>query len=214
MTRLTMLHFFQSIVLFVQFSGSTLPNIFFKKISAGSKPLEEYTIPKGTITRIMRQVLPQDSRVTGGAKDTMDQCIVQFSTALVRAATQECRRDRRLTITADDLIVGFANLGLADYVQPMSVYLRLYRETVNNQQQAVAPPAPTVQRGTTTAVPPPPPNLTLQLGLPSVPDVTELARDTDVYALWHGAAPAAGSTTSASSVAPMPPPAADGDEDE
>jgi hypothetical protein len=61
----------------------------------------------------------------------MDQCIVQFSTVLTQAAMQECRRDQRLTITAADLIVGFANLGLADYVQPMSEYLRLYRENVN-----------------------------------------------------------------------------------
>jgi histone H3/H4 len=78
----------------------------------------------------MRQVLPQDSRVTSAAKETMDEYVVQFCTALTRAAMQECHRDRRLTITADDLIAGFARLGLAYYVQPMSEFLRLYRENV------------------------------------------------------------------------------------
>lgn len=62
---------------------------------------------------------------------------MQFSTVLTRVAMQEYWREWRLTITADDLIVGFANLGLADYVQPMSEYLRLYREHVN--QHSVAP---------------------------------------------------------------------------
>ena len=44
---------------------------------------------------------------------------------------QECQQDQRLTITADDLIIGIANLGLADYMQAMSEYLRLYCENVN-----------------------------------------------------------------------------------
>jgi histidinol-phosphate/aromatic aminotransferase/cobyric acid decarboxylase-like protein len=64
------------------------PNNFFL-MSVGSKPPEEYTIPKGTITRIMRQVLPKDSRVTSGAKETMDQYIVQFCAALTRVVV--CR---------------------------------------------------------------------------------------------------------------------------
>jgi histone H3/H4 len=83
------------------------------------------------MTRIVRQVLPQDSRVTSGAKEILDQCIMQFSAVLTHAARQECRRDGRLTIIADDLFVGLANLVLADYVEPMSEYLRLYRESVN-----------------------------------------------------------------------------------
>ncbi|CAD6265816.1 unnamed protein product [Miscanthus lutarioriparius] len=178
----------------------------------GSKPTEEYTIPKATITRIMRQVLPQDSRVTSGAKETMDQCIVEFSAVLTRAAMQECHRDRRLTISADDLIAGIARLGFADYVQPMSEFLRLYRENAN--QQGIAPPAPLAPPAPVvpgvdeeTAVPPPPPSpdLTLQLGLPSVPDVTKLAPCTDVYAMWPGGPPAAAGT----SLASMPQPAVD-----
>ena len=60
------------------------------------------------------------------AKETMDQCIMQFFAALTRAAMQECRQDRRLTITGNNLIVGFASLGLVDYVQLMTEYLCLY----------------------------------------------------------------------------------------
>jgi histone H3/H4 len=163
----------------------------------------------------MRQVLPQDSRVTSGAKKTLDKCIVQFSAVLTRAARQECRRYGRLTITADDLIAGLANLGLADYMEPMFEYLRVYRVNVN--QQAVAPPAPpappapmapTVQEETAVPLPPPSPDLTMQLGVASVPDVTDLAPRTDVYALSPRGVPVA----AGSSLAPMLPPAAD-DED-
>jgi hypothetical protein len=55
---------------------------------------------------------------------------------------------------------------------------------------------------------PPSPDLTLQLGMPSMPDVTELAPRTDMYELWPGAAPAA-----STSLAPMPPPASDNEDE-
>jgi histone H3/H4 len=78
----------------------------------------------------MGQIQPHDSRVSSDAKETMDQCIVQFSMALTRAAMQEFRQDRCLTtITGNDLIIGFASLGLVDYVQPITEYLYLYHES-------------------------------------------------------------------------------------
>ncbi|XP_066373263.1 uncharacterized protein [Miscanthus floridulus] len=141
----------------------------------------------------------------------MDECILQFCVALTRATMLECHRDRCLTITADDLIAGFARLGLADYVQPMSEFLRLYRENVN--QQVVAPPAPstpTVEEEMAAPPPPPSPDLMLQLGLPSIRDVTELAPHTDEYALWPGGAQAAVGT----SLALVPPRAAADEGDE
>jgi hypothetical protein len=67
------------------------------------------------------------------AKETMDQCIVQFFVALTRAAMQECRQDRCLTITGDNLIVGFASLGLVDYAQLMTEYLRLYHNDLEGE---------------------------------------------------------------------------------
>jgi len=85
-------------------------------ISAGSKPPQEsYIIPRGTIALIMRQVQPHDSRVTSNTKETMDQRM-QFSVTLTRAVMQEFRQDRRLTITGDNMIIGFASSGLVNYV--------------------------------------------------------------------------------------------------
>ncbi|KAG0512676.1 hypothetical protein BDA96_10G034300 [Sorghum bicolor] len=77
--------------------------------------------------RIMSQVQPDDSSVTSDTKETMD-CIMQFSVTLTLAAMQEGRRDRHLTITDANLIVGCSSLGLVDYVQLMTEYLRLYHD--------------------------------------------------------------------------------------
>jgi hypothetical protein len=50
----------------------------------------------------------------------------------------------------------------------------------------------------------------MELGLPYVPNVTKLVSHTDVYVLWPGATPVAVGT----SLAPMPPPADDDEDDE
>jgi len=104
---------------------SKTPNICL--ISAGLKPHQEYIVQRGTIMRIMSQVQPDDSSVTSDTKETMD-CIMQFSVTLTLAAMQEGRRDRHLTITDANLIVGSSSLGLVDYVQLMTEYLRLYHD--------------------------------------------------------------------------------------
>jgi hypothetical protein len=58
---------------------------------------------------------------------------VQFFAALTRATMLECRQDRHLTITGDNLIAGFASLGLVNYVQLMTEYLRLYHNDLEGE---------------------------------------------------------------------------------
>ncbi|OEL30378.1 hypothetical protein BAE44_0008602 [Dichanthelium oligosanthes] len=108
----------------------------------------------------------------------MDQCVAEFSTVVMRAPKVECRRDRRQTITGDDLIVGMRSLGFDDYVGPLTEYLRRYRESEGqrrSRRSAMPPPAPALVAPTTEAEALPlPPGLTLQLVPPSLRDVTEM----------------------------------------
>ena len=147
----------------------------------------------------MRHGSPPNSTITGDAKEAVDNCLVEFCAVLIAAAVEECRPDKRTTVTGDDLILALANLGFEDYVRPLALYLRRYREIEGNRPRArhssmaaqdlmdpavevVAPP------------PPPPPDPTLQLEPASVPDVTELGLHGDVYAVWRAAAAAAAGT--------------------
>ncbi|CAN6201786.1 unnamed protein product [Urochloa humidicola] len=161
----------------------------------GKEAPEGCPIPKAILTRMMRQA--GNSKIAADAKEAMHQCVVEFAAVVKRAATQECRRDRRLTITGDDLIAGLRNLGFDDYAGPLAEYLRRYREsegTMPRGRHTMMPPppgpAPAAAAATTVEVEarPPPPGLTLQLGPPSLGDVTELGLHTDVYAVWRGAA--------------------------
>ncbi|CAN6197972.1 unnamed protein product [Urochloa humidicola] len=173
---------------------------------------EGCTIPKAILTRMMRQAMPGNSKIGADAKEAMDLCVAEFAAVLMRAATQECRRDRRLTITGDDLVVGLGNLGFDDYAGPLAEFLRRYREsegTLPRGRHTLMPPPPapaTPAAATVEAVAQPPrPALTLQLGPPPLGDVTELGLHTDVYAVWRRAAPPANASQ-------MPPADGDGEE--
>lgn len=43
-------------------------------------------------------------------------------------ASDKCAREKRKTINGDDLLWAMATLGFEDYVEPLKLYLRLYRE--------------------------------------------------------------------------------------
>ncbi|RCV21265.1 hypothetical protein SETIT_4G125300v2 [Setaria italica] len=163
---------------------------------------EEHKIPRATVARIMRKATPPNSKIGADAKEAVDQCLVKFAAFVTQVAAEECRRDKRTTVTGDDLILAFKNLGFDNYVGPLTLYLRRYREIEGNMPRARhstmrsqgAPPAPVAL--TVEAAAAPSSGLTLQLGPPSVPDVTELGLHADVYAVWRGAGPAPAAGTS------------------
>ncbi|RLN12909.1 hypothetical protein C2845_PM09G11510 [Panicum miliaceum] len=172
---------------------------------------EELRIPRATVARIMRHGSPLNSKITGDAKEAVDNCLVEFSAVLIAAAVEECRRDKRTTVTGDDLIIAMRNLGFDDYVRPLALYLRRYREIEGNRPRArhssmaaLDPTAPAVEAEVQQA---PSPGLNLQLGPPPLRDVTELGPHADVYAVWRAAAAAAAGSLQA-------PPGTDDDDDE
>uniref|UniRef100_A0A452ZZ48 Transcription factor CBF/NF-Y/archaeal histone domain-containing protein n=1 Tax=Aegilops tauschii subsp. strangulata TaxID=200361 RepID=A0A452ZZ48_AEGTS len=45
-----------------------------------------------------------------------------------RRASDKCMKEKRKTINGDDLIWSMGTLGFEDYVEPLKLYLKLYRE--------------------------------------------------------------------------------------
>ncbi|KAJ1259006.1 hypothetical protein BS78_10G120100 [Paspalum vaginatum] len=180
----------------------------------GVEAPEDTTFPRATVTRIMHRVLPRNTKIPVDAKEAMDKCVTEFAAMVMSAAMHECRRDRRLTVTGDDLILGMSNLGFDDCVGPLTEYLRRYRESVGIVKRGRQTDLMPRQQLSAAAAgdeeaPPPSPGLTLQLAPPSVHDVTELGFDTDVYAVWQAVRAPAPAAAAGTSRMPPPPPAAD-----
>ncbi|CAN6479791.1 unnamed protein product [Victoria cruziana] len=76
----------------------------------------------------MRRVLPGHAKISDDAKETIQDCVSEYISIVTSEANRRCQFERRKTITADDVLWAMRKLGLDDYVGPLSVYLRRFRE--------------------------------------------------------------------------------------
>ncbi|CAL0315475.1 unnamed protein product [Lupinus luteus] len=119
--------------------------------SSRSNPMcDKYaSLPHTKVVKIMRQVLPKDARISEDAVDTVQKCASEFIAFITDAAIEHSKLDKRMTISAEDLLFVMENMGFDDYVPPLTLFLERYR----NQSVQVGVP----NAGTAPPPPPPPP---------------------------------------------------------
>ncbi|XP_074576974.1 nuclear transcription factor Y subunit B-8-like [Curcuma longa] len=85
-------------------------------------------LPIANIIRIVKKGLPTNAKVAKDAKETMQECVSEFISFVTSEASDRCQKEKRKTINGDDLLWAMATLGFEDYIEPLKVYLRKYRE--------------------------------------------------------------------------------------
>ncbi|KAF7821104.1 nuclear transcription factor Y subunit B-1 [Senna tora] len=63
-----------------------------------------HCIPLANMTRIMRQILPQNTRISKDDKQTLQVCVSAFIRFFTNKAKEQCHQDCRITITPDDML--------------------------------------------------------------------------------------------------------------
>ena len=95
--------------------------------SGGSKEQERF-LPIANIGRIMRRGVPENGKIAKDAKESIQECVSEFISFITSEASDKCMKEKRKTINGDDLIWSMGTLGFEDYVEPLKLYLKLYRE--------------------------------------------------------------------------------------
>ncbi|KAF3339576.1 nuclear transcription factor Y subunit B-4-like isoform X1 [Carex littledalei] len=85
-------------------------------------------LPIANIGRIMRKAVPENGKIAKDAKESVQECVSEFISFITSEASDKCAREKRKTINGDDLLWAMATLGFEEYVEPLKLYLRLYRE--------------------------------------------------------------------------------------
>ncbi|KAF7808484.1 nuclear transcription factor Y subunit B-9-like [Senna tora] len=80
-------------------------------------------IPLANLTRIMRQILPQNIRISEDAKWALQVCVSVFIRFLSNKANERCQHDCYITVTPDDMLWTVRNLGFNDYVEHLITFL-------------------------------------------------------------------------------------------
>eukprot|EP00252_Welwitschia_mirabilis_P008343 TRINITY_DN2012_c0_g2_i3.p1 TRINITY_DN2012_c0_g2~~TRINITY_DN2012_c0_g2_i3.p1 ORF type:complete len:166 (+),score=30.11 TRINITY_DN2012_c0_g2_i3:392-889(+) len=85
-------------------------------------------LPIANISRIMKKALPPNAKIAKDAKETVQECVSEFISFITSEASDKCQREKRKTINGDDLLWAMGTLGFEDYIEPLKIYLQLYRE--------------------------------------------------------------------------------------
>ncbi|CAI9118775.1 OLC1v1020385C1 [Oldenlandia corymbosa var. corymbosa] len=95
--------------------------------SSGIKE-QDRLLPIANVGRIMKQILPQNAKISKEAKETMQECVSEFISFVTSEASEKCRKERRKTVNGDDICWALGTLGFDDYAGPLKRYLNRYRE--------------------------------------------------------------------------------------
>lgn len=86
-------------------------------------------LPIANVSRIMKNSLPANAKISKEAKETVQECVSEFISFITGEASDKCQKEKRKTINGDDLLWAMTTLGFENYVGPLKVYLNKYRET-------------------------------------------------------------------------------------
>ncbi|XP_009620709.1 nuclear transcription factor Y subunit B-4-like [Nicotiana tabacum] len=101
---------------------------------------QDRLLPIANVGRIMKQILPQNAKISKEAKETMQECVSEFISFVTGEASDKCHKEKRKTVNGDDICWALENLGFDNYAEPLKRYLQSYRESEGekaNQNKAV-----------------------------------------------------------------------------
>lgn len=91
-------------------------------------------LPIANIARIMKRVLPGNTKIAKDAKESIQSCVSEFISFITSEASDKCQLEKRKTINGDDLLWAMNTLGFDQYGAPLQVYLTKFRESVKGEK--------------------------------------------------------------------------------
>eukprot|EP00898_Chlorokybus_atmophyticus_P003740 jgi/Chlat1/4367/Chrsp29S04514 len=85
---------------------------------AGAK--EEVGLPKATIAKVIKELLPEDVRVANDTRDIIAECCVEFINLLASEANEICAREDKRTIAPEHVLKALESLGFNEYLEEVN----------------------------------------------------------------------------------------------
>uniref|UniRef100_A0ACD5ZQT6 Uncharacterized protein n=1 Tax=Avena sativa TaxID=4498 RepID=A0ACD5ZQT6_AVESA len=95
----------------------------------------------------MRRAIPPNGKIHKDAKEAVQELVSEFIAFITSEASDKCKREKRETMTGDDLLWAMATLGFENYIEPLKLYLQKYREWCRRERMADAPASPVAAGG-------------------------------------------------------------------
>ncbi|XP_050892373.1 protein Dr1 homolog isoform X2 [Vicia villosa] len=98
-----------------------------------AKSKEDASLPKATMTKIIKEMLPPDVRVARDTQDLLIECCVEFINLISSESNEVCNREERRTIAPEHVLKALGVLGFGEYIEEVyAAYEQHKMETVDS----------------------------------------------------------------------------------
>ncbi|XP_062192704.1 protein Dr1 homolog isoform X2 [Phragmites australis] len=80
------------------------------------KSKDDVSLPKSTMFKIIKEMLPADVRVARDAQDLLVECCVEFINLLSSESNEVCSREEKKTIAPEHVLKALSDLGFREYI--------------------------------------------------------------------------------------------------
>ncbi|XP_076915468.1 protein Dr1 homolog [Bidens hawaiensis] len=96
------------------------------------KAKEDASLPKATMTKIIKEMLPPDVRVARDTQDLLIDCCVEFINLISSESNEVCGKEDRRTIAPEHVLKALEVLGFGEYIEEVyAAYEQHKLETVD-----------------------------------------------------------------------------------
>ncbi|KAJ7956558.1 Nuclear transcription factor Y subunit B [Quillaja saponaria] len=81
------------------------------------KSKEDASLPKATMTKIIKEMLPPDVRVARDAQDLLIECCVEFINLISSESNEVCSKEDKRTIAPEHVLKALEFLGFGEYIE-------------------------------------------------------------------------------------------------
>ncbi|XP_052183777.1 protein Dr1 homolog isoform X1 [Diospyros lotus] len=91
------------------------------------KTKEDASLPKATMTKIIKEMLPPDVRVARDAQDLLIECCVEFINLISSESNEVCSREEKRTIAPEHVLKALEVLGFGEYIKEVHAAYEQHR---------------------------------------------------------------------------------------
>ncbi|XP_024386306.1 protein Dr1 homolog isoform X2 [Physcomitrium patens] len=84
--------------------------------TAAGRPKDDVSLPKATMTKIIKEMLPPDVRVAKDAQDLLVECCVEFINLISSESNEICSKEEKRTIAPEHVLRALEILGFGEYM--------------------------------------------------------------------------------------------------
>mmetsp|Transcript_2615 Transcript_2615/g.9491 ORF Transcript_2615/g.9491 Transcript_2615/m.9491 type:complete len:144 (-) Transcript_2615:1385-1816(-) len=87
----------------------------------------EVTLPRNTVVRTLKDMLPPEIKMSKEAQDLVQQCCQEYIHLLGSEANEICEGEQRNMVQPDDVLRAIQELGFKEQVEGMTMYCELMK---------------------------------------------------------------------------------------